>query len=99
MEDERPGFRRGVPRGKSEERLDEIESVAQLLYQVIGTQAEAPRALFGVAAAAGEKFEIVDADERKEAQRAAMLPFTTSDNYFAVDRSELDGLDSAQKIG
>ena len=32
------------------------------------------------AAAAGEKFEIVDADQRKEAQRAAMLHFTMSDS-------------------
>ena len=51
------------------------------------------------AAAAGEKFEIVDPNERKEAQCAAMLHFTTSDEYFAVETSELDGLDSAQKIG
>ena len=50
------------------------------------------------AAAAGDKFEIVDADERKEAQRAAMLHFTTSDST-AVQGSVLDGLDSAQKIG
>ena len=46
----------------------------------------------------GDKFEIVDADERKEAQRAAMLHFTTSDDFFAVEGSVLDGLDSAQKI-
>ena len=49
-------------------------------------------------AAAGEKFEIVDVDQRKEAQRAAMPHFTTSDST-AVQGSVLDGLDIAQKIG
>ena len=49
------------------------------------------------AAAAGDKFEIVDADERKEAQRAAMLHFTTSDST-AVQVSVLEGLHNAQKI-
>ena len=50
------------------------------------------------AAAAGEKFEIVDMAERKEAQRAAMLQFTMSDGTV-VAGSVLDSLDSAQKIG